>query len=75
MAFWRGEGLIMSVEDNDGSLEVSLRVLGNELLGFKMKVDDFKMKWMILGVAAIAAVGGVAMVVGPQLMSMMGGTN
>jgi hypothetical protein len=65
----------MSVEDNDGSLEVSLRVLGNELLGFKMKVDDFKMKWMILGVAAIAAVGGVAIVVGPQLMSMMGGTN
>jgi len=65
----------MAIEDNDGSLEVSLRVLGNELLGFKMKVDDFKMKWMILGVAAIAAVGAVAMTVGPQLMSKMTGGN
>jgi len=61
------------VEDNDGSLEVSLRVLGNELLGFKMKVDDFKMKWLILGVAALAAVGVVAMKVGPNLVAMMGG--
>jgi hypothetical protein len=61
------------VEDNDGSLEVSLRVLGNELLGFKMKVDDFKMKWLILGVAALAAVGVVAMKVGPHLVTMMGG--
>jgi len=38
-----------------------------------MKVDDFKMKWLILGVAALAAVGVVAMKVGPHLVTMMGG--
>lgn len=37
----------------EGKMEVSLRVLGNELIGLKMVVDDFKMKWMVVGLAAI----------------------
>ena len=32
----------MAKKDNDGKIEVSLRVLGNELIGIKMIVDDFK---------------------------------
>ena len=35
--------------DDQGKLEVAVRVLGNELVAFKMTVDDFKMKWLILG--------------------------
>ena len=31
--------------DDQGKLEVSVRILGNELIGLKMIVDDFKMKW------------------------------
>ena len=31
----------MSKEDNTGKMEVSLRILGNELVGIKMEVDDF----------------------------------
>ena len=34
-------------EDNTGKMEVSLRVLGNELVGLKMTVDDFKIKWLL----------------------------
>ena len=29
--------------DDQGKLELSVRILGNELIGFKMVVDDFKM--------------------------------
>ena len=54
--------------DDDGKLEISLRVLGNELIGIKMVVDDFKMKWMLLGIVAIAAISFVMVQFGPQLM-------
>jgi hypothetical protein len=37
-----------------GRLELSLRVLGNEVIGIQMMVDDMRMKWVIVGVAAIA---------------------
>jgi hypothetical protein len=36
-------------EEDEGKLELSVRILGNEIIGFKMLVDDFKMKWMLLG--------------------------
>ena len=38
-----------SQTDDQGKLELSVRILGNELIGFKMVVDDFKMKWLFLG--------------------------
>ena len=45
----------MSKKDDEGKLELSLRILGNEIIGFQMIVDDFKMKWMLLGLVAIGA--------------------
>ena len=45
----------MADKDNEGKLEVSVRVLGNELVGLKMIVDDFKMKWLVYGVVTIVA--------------------
>ena len=35
----------MARKDDEGKLELSVRILGNEIIGFKMVVDDFKMKW------------------------------
>ena len=46
----------MSNKDDEGKLELSLRILGNEIIGFKMLVDDFKMKWMLLGLVEIGAI-------------------
>ena len=43
------------VKDEVGKLEVSVRVLGNELIGLKMVVDDFKIKWLVYGVVTIVA--------------------
>ena len=35
---------MMSQVDDKGKLEVSVRILGNELVALRMDVDDFKMK-------------------------------
>ena len=59
--------------DNEGKLEIVIRVLGNELVGIKMVVDDFKMKWLIIGVAAVTVIAWGASVFGPALVGTFGG--
>ena len=58
--------------DDQGKLEVAVRVLGNELIALKMTVDDFKMKWLVLGVVTIVALGWAASCFGPKLLQMVG---
>ena len=58
----------MKKVDDEGKLELSLRILGNEIIGFKMQVDDFKMKWMLLGLVAIGAISWIMVAFGPMLM-------
>lgn len=65
----------MSQVDDKGKLEVSVRILGNELVALRMDVDDFKMKWLVMGVIAIVALGWAAGNFGPELMSMFGDNN
>ena len=60
-------------EQSDGKLELSLRILGNEIVGFKMMVDDFKMKWMLLGLVAIGAISWIMVQFGPILMETFSG--
>ena len=55
-------------EQNDGKLELSLRILGNEIIGFKMVVDDFKIKFLLGGIAAMGIIAYIMVVFGPQLM-------
>jgi hypothetical protein len=38
-----------------------------------MRVDDFKAKWLILGLIAIAILGFVATAFGPMIMNTFGG--
>ena len=64
----------MDEEDqSEGKLELSLRILGNEIVGFKMMVDDFKMKWMLLGIVAIGAISWIMVQFGPILMETFSG--
>ena len=58
----------MENKEDEGKVEMSLRILGNEIIGFKMTVNDFKMKWMLLGIIALAAISFVMVQFGPQLM-------
>ena len=62
----------MASNDDQGKLEIAIRILGNELIGLKMTVDDFKMKWLVLGVVMICALGWAASAFGPELMNMFG---
>jgi len=55
-------------KDDEGKLELSVRILGNEIIGFKMVVDDFKKKWMLLGLIALGAIAYIMVSFGPQLM-------
>ena len=58
-------------KDDIGKLEVSLRVLGNELVGLKMVVDDFKIKWLVYGVVTLVALGWAASSFGPVLFNLV----
>ena len=53
----------------EGKMELSLRILSNELIGIKMSVDDMKMKWVVIGVGAIGALLWAASAFGPTLTS------
>jgi len=58
----------VSNKEDEGKLELSIRILGNEVIGFKMVVDDFKMKWMLLGLLAVGTISYIMVSFGPQLM-------
>jgi hypothetical protein len=58
----------MEDEQNDGKLELSLRILGNEIIGFKMVVDDFKLKFLLGGIAALGIIAYIMVVFGPSLV-------
>ena len=58
----------MAEEDqSEGKLELSLRILGNEIIGFKMMVDDFKIKFLLGGIAALAIIAYIMVVFGPSI--------
>ena len=65
--------IVMNKEDENGKLELSLRILGNEIIGFKMMVDDFKMKWMLLGLVAIGMISWIMVTFGPAIMETFNG--
>ena len=58
--------------DDKGKMEIQLRILGNELVAIKMSVDDFKMKWLFVGIVAMLGVGWAASSFGPELIGMFG---
>ena len=61
------------VDHPEGKFELAIRILGNEVLGLQMKVDDFKMKWLLIGIFAIGVLMWVMTLFGPALMSTYGG--
>jgi len=65
----KGINIVMAKqEQNDGKLELSLRILGNEIIGFKMVVDDFKLKFLLGGIAALGIIAYIMVVFGPSLV-------
>ena len=58
--------------DDKGKLELAVRILGNELVAFRMDVDDFKMKWLVVGVATLIGLGYAVSSFGPDIMNTFG---
>ena len=61
-------------QDNDGTFEMSLRLLGNEVIGFTIKVDDFKSKWLMFSLVALLGVSAIAAYFGPDIVNLFNGT-
>lgn len=49
----------MTDTDHASTFEMSLRILGNEFIGFRISVDDFKTKWIIIGIMGMFALAAV----------------
>ena len=64
---------IKPVDMPEGKMEMSIRILGNELVGFKIVVDDFKMKWVLIGLIAMIAILWGASAFGPDLVNAFKG--
>lgn len=64
---------IKAIDHPEGKFELAIRILGNEVLGLQMKVDDFKMKWLLIGIFAIGVLMWVMTLFGPALMATYGG--
>ena len=63
----------MDNKEDEGKLELSIRILGNEIIGFQMLVNDFKMKWMLIGLMGIGLIAYIMVAFGPQLMETFSG--
>ena len=58
------------VDEPEGKFEMSIRILGNELIAMKMVVDDFKMKWILVGLIAMVAILWAGSSFGPALVNI-----
>ena len=63
----------MDNKEDEGKLELSVRILGNEIIGFQMLVNDFKMKWMLIGLFGVGIIAYIMVSFGPQLMETFSG--
>lgn len=43
------------MSDENGYLSLQLRIMGNEIIGLRIDVDDFKTKWVLIAVGVSAA--------------------
>ena len=58
--------------EDKGSFELSLRILGNEFIGFRMSVGDIKSKWVVIGLAAVGIIAYTVGALGPEVASLIG---
>lgn len=63
------------VDMPEGKMELQFRVLGNEMIGIKMVVDDMKMKWVFIGLLAILVMTWAAAEFGNTIMGTSSGND
>lgn len=53
--------------ETENTFEMSLRVLGNEVLGFRIVVDDFKTKWVVISIMAVVGLASALSIISPVI--------
>lgn len=61
----------MENEDNKDSFEISLRILGNEMIGMRVMSQSKTKKWAVFGLITLIAVAMLANEYGPALASLV----
>jgi hypothetical protein len=64
----------MENEDNEGNkdnFEISLRILGNEMIGMRITSQSKTKKWAVFGLVTLIAIAMLANEFGPALMGMV----
>ena len=72
------EKLTNSIKDEDtpeGKMELSFRILGHEMVGIKMIVDDMKMKWVFVGLVALLIMLWAAAHFAPAIINAVEGSD
>lgn len=59
----------MSSEET-GTFNVSLRVLGNEFVGFSVAADSFSTKWVIIGTMVMTSMAACVAAFGPDIVAL-----
>lgn len=60
----------MHNDQETGTFNVSLRVLGNELIGFSVAADSFSTKWVIIGTMVVFTMTGATATFGPDIVAL-----
>lgn len=61
------------MEEKTSTFEMSLRVLGNEFIGFRIAVDDFKTKWLVLTMITTGGLAAIIATFGGPIKSLFAG--
>lgn len=64
--------LEMTMEDS-GKFEMTIRVLDLEVLGFSLAIEDFRVKWLFISIAAFGGIMATLATFGPEVKSLLVG--
>lgn len=60
-------------EQPENEFEIAFRVLGNELLAFSLRANNFTNKWLLAGLLSVAVIVGVVATFGSDIVALFTG--
>lgn len=60
----------MENSNNEEKFELSLRLLGNEVVGFKLSSDSSRKNWIMISVIVLVALAAVANMLTPLITAL-----
>ena len=59
--------MIAKEDETITGFKMDIRILGVEIIGFAIEVDDFKTKWLVLGLAMFGGIAAITAYFGPTI--------